>query len=209
MKSLKSIKATLQPVVWIVFILGLSSFLESPPSTKYKVDTNASTIVWTGRKITGSHTGNVRVASGEISTEGKSIKQGKFDIDLSSISVTDIKDASSNQKLVTHLKSEDFFAVDKFPKATFIVDQITAASGGNYNVKGKLTIKGITQDIEFPAVVTFDEKKLVANAKVIVDRTKFNIRYGSKTFFDDLGDKAIENNFELDLKLVAVANGGI
>ena len=179
------------------------AFIIPPPASKFKVDTKASTLTWLGKKVTGQHTGTIGISSGELIGEGKSIKEGSFEIDVNSLTVTDIADPGSNAKLVGHLKADDFFGVSKFPKATFVISSISPKSGNDYTVKGKLTIKGKTNDIEFPAVITNDGKKVTANGKIVVDRTKFDIRYGSKTFFANIGDKAISDEFELTLKLVA------
>jgi polyisoprenoid-binding protein YceI len=179
------------------------AFIIPPPASKFKVDTKASTLTWLGKKVTGQHTGTLGISSGELIGEGKSIKEGSFEIDVNSLTVTDIADPGSNAKLVGHLKADDFFGVSKFPKATFVISSISPKSGNDYTVKGKLTIKGKTNDIEFPAVITNDGKKVTANGKIVVDRTKFDIRYGSKTFFENIGDKAISDEFELTLKLVA------
>ncbi|HEY9047297.1 MAG TPA: YceI family protein [Ohtaekwangia sp.] len=198
MKNAHLFRAT----IFALMVVTLLSFTKPAP-VKFKVDPKASTLVWTGKKVTGQHTGTVPLSAGELTTEGKIIKQGTFEIDLASLTVTDLKDAGANGKLVGHLKNEDFFNVAKFPKATFTIASVTPKAGDEYIVKGKLTIKGITNDIEFPATIKNDGKKLTAKAKIVVDRTKYDIRYGSSSFFDNLGDKAISNDFELDLDLVA------
>ncbi len=201
-----------KPVLNIATVLLLVTSLfavANPPATKFKVDTKASTLVWTGKKFTGQHTGNVQLSSGELTTEGKTVKQGNFEIDLTTITNTDVTDPNYNAKLVGHLKNDDFFGVDKFPKASFVVSSITPKSGDDYLVKGKLTIKGITNDVEFPAVIKNDGKKLNANAKIIVDRSKYNIKYNSSSFFENLGDKVIDDDFELDLNLVAHIQSGV
>lgn len=184
-------------------VFAFLAFIIPPPASKFKVDTKASTLTWLGKKVTGQHTGTIGISSGELIGEGKSIKEGSFEIDVNSLTVTDIADPGSNAKLVGHLKADDFFGVSKFPKATFVISSISPKSGNDYTVKGKLTIKGKTNDIDFPAVITNDGKKVTANGKIVVDRTKFDIRYGSKTFFENIGDKAISDEFELTLKLVA------
>jgi polyisoprenoid-binding protein YceI len=132
------------------------AFIIPPPASKFKVDTKASTLTWLGKKVTGQHTGTIGISSGELIGEGKSIKEGSFEIDVNSLTVTDIADPGSNAKLVGHLKADDFFGVSKFPKATFVISSISPKSGNDYTVKGKLTIKGKTNDIEFPAVITND-----------------------------------------------------
>ena len=190
-------------------VFAFLAFIIPPPASKFKVDTKASTLTWLGKKVTGQHTGTIGISSGELIGEGKSIKEGSFEIDVNSLTVTDIADPGSNAKLVGHLKADDFFGVSKFPKATFVISSISPKSGNDYTVKGKLTIKGKTNDIEFPATITNDGKKVTANAKIVVDRTKFDIRYGSKTFFENIGDKAISDEFELTLKLVANQQAGI
>ena len=164
-------------------VIALSSF-DDPAPVKFQVDTKASTLVWTASKITGSHTGTVPVKAGEIITDGKSIKQGSFELDLASLTVTDVTDPSGNAKLVGHLKNEDFFNTSVHPKASFVITSAVPKAGEEYTVKGKLTIKG-------------------ASAKIKVNRTHFDIRYRSSSFFENLGDKAINDEFELDLKLVA------
>jgi polyisoprenoid-binding protein YceI len=176
-----------------------------PATTRFIVDKNATVLEWTGKKLTGEHKGRVAVSAGELITDGKTVKQGNFEIDLNALTVTDITDPDYNAKLVGHLKNEDFFNVSAYPTASFVLSSVTSKGGDQYQLKGKLTVKGITKDIEFPAVIKNDGKRLTAHAKIKVDRTQFNIRYGSASFFDNLGDKAIDNEFELDLKLVAVA----
>jgi polyisoprenoid-binding protein YceI len=96
--------------------------------------------------------------------------------------------------------------VEKFPQANLIISSVTPKGGDNYDIVGKLTIKGTTSEVKFPAVVKAEKGKLTAQAKISVDRTKYNIKYGSKSFFDNLGDKAIDNEFQLDVNLVATAD---
>jgi len=203
-----NLQSTIKPLAWIALVLGLSSFLDHPAAEKFQVDTKASTLVWKAKKVTGEHTGTVQLSAGDFTAEGKSIKQGNFDINLTSLTVTDVSNPEANAKLVGHLKGEDFFGVEKYPKAGFVLSSATPKSGNDYLVKGKLTIKGITHDIEFPAVIVRDVKKITATAKITIDRTKYDIRYRSANFFENLGDKAIADEFELDLTLVALAQSG-
>jgi polyisoprenoid-binding protein YceI len=195
---------------FVAFIITtLFAFTTPPATTKFKVDTKSSTLVWTGKKFTGQHTGNVQLSSGELVAEGKTVKQGNFEIDLNTITSTDVTDPTYNAKLIGHLKNDDFFGVDKFPKASFVLSSITPKTGDEYLVKGKLTIKGIANDIEFPAIIKNDGKKVNATAKIIVDRSKYNIKYNSASFFENLGDKVIYDDFELDLNLVAHNQSGV
>jgi polyisoprenoid-binding protein YceI len=195
-------------LAWIITTLALSSFLDVPVIERFQVDTKASTLTWVGKKVTGEHTGTVQITSGTLATDGKNISKGEFEIDLTSLTVTDLTDKNSNDKLVTHLKSDDFFGVAKHPKANLTVTSISKKTGDEYVVNGKLTIKGITNDIQFPALIVRNGKKLTATAKIVVDRTKYDIKFKSASFFENLGDKAIYNDFELNLKLVASLQTG-
>ncbi len=190
------------PVLAIAVFLITSAFYKAP--VKFTVDTNATTIDWLAKKVTGQHNGKVKVASGELTLDGVNVKGGEFTIDLTSMTIEDLQ-GGSNEKLLGHLKSDDFFSVAKFPTAKFVLSSVTPKAGKTYTVKGKLTIKGITNDIEFPADITFSGKTMTATSKIKVDRTKYDIKYRSSNFFENLGDKAIYDDFELDLNLVATA----
>ena len=189
-------------------LLSLAVFLSpigaiAGESQKVDLNPSESTINWTGKKLTGSHSGSVALKAGEVLLDGETIKSGKFEIDISKVLVKDIKDPKYNAKLVGHLKSDDFFSVDKFPVAEFIIASTAPlaaplASGENVTIKGNLTIKGLSQDVEFPAKVSVKEGMAQANGKVTLDRTKWGIRYGSGKFFQGLGDKLILDEFEVD-----------
>ncbi len=168
----------------------------------YKVDASKSVVKWHAKKVTGEHFGTVTLASGALNLDGSKISGGTFEIDLTTIKCDDITDAGYNAKLVGHLKSDDFFSVEKNPKAKFVIKKVDG-NGANINVTGDMTIKGITQSITFPATVKADGKGLTANAKITLDRSKWDIRYGSKTFFPNIGDKMINDDFAIDLTLTA------
>lgn len=174
-------------------------------ATVFQVDAKESKLSWTGKKVTGQHQGTINIADGKLEVESNVLKGGSFSLDTRSIAVTDLKDEGSNAKLLGHLKSDDFFSVEKFPAATFTTTSVTSKGGGNYEVTGNLTIKGITNPVTFPATVTVASNKLTAKAAIKVDRTKYNIKYGSKSFFEGIGDKAIYDDFDLDVVLVANA----
>ena len=182
----------------IVFSLGFASAADT-----VKVDLSKSTIDWLGKKVTGQHNGTINLKSGELTMDGSELTGGSFEIDMGSIVVEDIKDETYNAKLVGHLKSDDFFSAAKFPAAGFIITEAKAVNkdGNNYHIKGSLTIKGITNKIEFPAKVENSEAGLTASAQIVVDRSKFDVRYGSGSFFENLGDKMIYDDFTLDVKL--------
>ncbi len=187
-------------------VLGLIATIlfgfKAPKNTTYVVDENKSTVTWIGRKVTGEHTGAIKIATGKLITEGKNLKSGNFEMDMATITCTDLT-GEYMDKLVGHLKADDFFGVEKFPTSKFEITSVKPISKNIANITGNLTIKGITNSITFPANVSFKGNTLMAEAKkVMVDRTKFDIRYGSKSFFN-LGDKAIDNDFELNIKLIA------
>jgi polyisoprenoid-binding protein YceI len=171
----------------------------------FKADLKASKLTWAAKKATGDHSGTVAISDGSFTVEDNTLKAGTFDIDTRTIDDTDITDEASNTKLVTHLKSPDFFSVEKHPKATFVLTSATKASGNTYDVKGNLTIKGITNQVSFPATVAVTGKKLTANAKITIDRTKYDIKFRSKNFFENLGDKVIYDDFDINVALVANA----
>ncbi|MBK6700661.1 MAG: YceI family protein [Saprospiraceae bacterium] len=168
------------------------------PPVKMAVDAAKSTVKWTGTKISGTHTGMIKIKSGELVMDQNNLTGGMIEIDMTTITNTDMQGEYSD-KLVGHLKADDFFGVDKFPTASLKITSVTPKSNGNFTVKGDLTIKGISNPIEFDAMVDATKKK--ATSKIAIDRTKYNIKYGSSSFFDNLGDKAISNNFDLDIEL--------
>ncbi|MFT2008497.1 YceI family protein [Pontibacter sp. 13R65] len=177
-------------------------------AVSYKVEAGKSEVKWHAKKVTGEHMGNIKLKEGQILVDGNKPTGGNFVIDMNSITCTDIADAEYNGKLIGHLKNDDFFSVDKFPTSTFKITSLTpvknaAAGKPNYTVKGNLTIKGITNPIEFPAVITVKNGAASAKADVVVNRAKYDIRYGSTSFFDSLGDKAIDDNFTLSLNIAA------
>lgn len=165
---------------------------------KVEVNTQKSTITWLGKKIGGQHEGNIQVKSGSFELKNDQIEAGTFVIDMTSITCTDLEDAGYNQKLVDHLKSDDFFGVEKFPTADLSVTKSSKFINGKATVTGDVTIKGKTESISFDVVKTGNEY----TAQIELDRSKFNVRYGSNSFFDNLGDKAIDDIFILAIKLV-------
>ncbi|WDF54944.1 YceI family protein [Mucilaginibacter sp. KACC 22063] len=196
MKALKSILAA-------VAVISAFAFTSAKTET-YKVNTDKSNIEWTGKKIGGQHNGSIKLAGGTVVTNGKAPVSGNFTIDMKSISNKDITDADYNKKLVGHLTSDDFFGVAQYPTAQFVATKITPAGNGVANVTGNLTIKGITNPISFPVNYTISGNTLTAVAKgVAVNRAKYNVKYGSKSFFESIGDKAIDDDFLLDISLVA------
>ena len=173
--------------------------------TAYAIDTKATTATWLGKKVTGEHTGGISISKGNISSDGKNITGGTIEFDMNSITNTDVTDKAYHDKLIGHLKSDDFFSTEKNPTVKFEISKVTLKSGNDYDVVGKLTIKGITNEISFPALIKMDAKTIVTIAKITVNRTKFDIKYGSASFFESIGDKAISDDFELNVNVVATA----
>ena len=167
----------------------------------YSIDSSASKLEWVGSKITGSsHSGVVNITEGGLQLTNGEITGGKFTIDMTSIAVTDLE-GGMKKKLEGHLKNEDFFSVEKFKTAN-----LTIVSASGNTVKANLTIKGITNEISFPAEVAVNaDGTLKATASIKVDRSKFDVRYGSDSFFDNLGDKAIDNIIKFDVELIGKA----
>jgi polyisoprenoid-binding protein YceI len=188
--------------IGLLMSITLVSFKAEKAST-YKVDIQKSTLVWTGKKVTGEHKGTIPLSSGTFSVEDKKIKSGTFEINVAALTVTDITDKDGNAKLVGHLKNDDFFSTTKFPTAKFVITSVESKGTDNYTINGNLTIKGITNPISFPAVIKTDAKNLTASGTITVNRTKFDIKYKSASFFESIGDKAISDDFTLDVNLVA------
>ena len=122
---------------------------------------------------------------------------------MKTIADVDLTDAGYNAKLIGHLKSDDFFAVDKFPESILVVKKVTLVSGNDYKFLGDLTIKGVTNPIEFTAKVTQNGDKLSAEGTITVNRAKFGVKYGSSSFFENLGDKVIYDDFTLTFNITA------
>jgi polyisoprenoid-binding protein YceI len=181
--------------------IALTSF--KPAAETFVIDSKKSSIEWVAGKVGGSHKGTIQLASGSLIFDGQKLKAGEFTADMTSIMITDLK-GNSNKSLLNHLKGEDFFSVAKNPNSTFKITNVAAVGADRVNISGNLTIKGITNPITFPASIKVQKNNLVAVAKgVKIDRTKYDIKYRSKSFFGDIGDKAIDDEFELNLNLVA------
>lgn len=160
------------------------------------IDTENSTVKWKGYKVTGSHYGTVDVKSGKLEMRDGKLVGGRVIIAMKTIKDLDLE-GEYNTKLVNHLKSDDFFGVEKFPEAAFTINRAVEAADGEYTVTGDLTIKKNTHPIKFTAYL----KDGIATAKIKVDRAKYDVRYGSGSFFDNLGDKTIYDEFDLEVKL--------
>ena len=179
-------------------IVGTFLFISSLFAATVKLDPAKSSVKWIGTKVTGKHEGTVGVKSGQLTLEKGVLKSGMITIDMKSIKVTDIKGEYA-QKLAGHLNSNDFFAVDVKGNdvATFKTSSVNAKGKGKYEVKGTLMIK----KKKAPASLMLSEKGGVYSGDLKFNRTKYDIRYGSGSFFSDLGDKMIHDEVTLSVKL--------
>lgn len=168
------------------------------------VDLAASELTWKGFKPTGSHNGTVALQDADLLVENGEIKGGEFVVDMSSIKVLDIPaDNDGNGKLKGHLTSADFFDVAKYPTAKFVITNVAAKEGNTVHVTGNLTVKDVTKSITIPAMLTSENGvTTLKSEKFMVDRADFNVKYGSKSFFDDLKDKFINDDMEMSFTVV-------
>ena len=170
-------------------------------SGSYTMNIGNSSFSWLGKKVTGEHSGSISLKDGMFSIENGMLDSGKAVIDLTSIIVEDIEDADMNAKLAGHLNSEDFFNTAEFPTATL---EITGAD--KEKATGTLAIKGITNRVEFPYTISAGTGEVKLSGTIVIDRTMYDIKYGSGKFFDDLGDKTIYDEFELSFSVLGTLN---
>ena len=163
------------------------------------VDVEKSTAKWTGKKVTGEHFGNVSIKSGNLELNDGKIMGGEFVLDMNSITNIDLEGEWAD-KLIGHLKSDDFFGVDKYPLATLKIVESGAFVNGEAEVSGHLTIKGITEPISF----TVKKQDGGFSSTLVVDRTKYGAKFRSGKFFQDLGDKLIYDDFTVEVNLVTL-----
>ena len=187
--------------------------LNDPGKTQVKkasslaVDPAKSILTWNAKKVGGEHSGNVKIAKGVLNVDSDKLVGGNFVMDMTSITDTDITNETFNKKLTDHLKSEDFFSVEKHPTSTFKITKVEPISGAkageaNYTITGDLSIKGISHPVTFPATVKLSGNSAEATAKFDIDRTKWDIKYRA-AIIGTAADKIIEDNFTIDLKVVA------
>ena len=179
------------------------ALLSAKSATNYNVNTGTSNIVWTAYKVTGQHTGNVKIKNGTLTmTDGK-LTAGSFEVDMNSITCTDMQ-GEYGDKLIGHIKSDDFFGVAKYPTAKYVITKaIPTDTKGNYKIVGNLTIKSTTKEVKFNANVAEANSVVTATGKMTIDRSEFDVKYGSGSFFDGLGDKTIYDDFDLQISLSA------
>jgi polyisoprenoid-binding protein YceI len=182
-----------------ILFLALSGLflINAGAQNKLVADTAKTKLVWLGEKVTGQHTGTIDLQSGWLTWQDNKIVSGEFIINMASI-----KESQNNTKLMGHLKSDDFFGVEKFPASKLVITGSTPFDKGTGVVSGTLTIKDVTNPIEFKAATQKNDDGVWFFANIVIDRTKYNVRYGSGSFFDNLGDKTIYDEFKLKVNLL-------
>jgi polyisoprenoid-binding protein YceI len=180
-------------ILALFLVLGVVVFAQTK-----KINLSTSNIEWVGEKVTGSHNGTLKFKSGSLTFSGKKLTGGTFEVDMTSLTVTDLQAGKGKEKLEGHLKADDFFGVDKHKTAQMKFTKVVPTSNPNvYEVTADLTIKGITKPLTF----TFTAGEEMARTSTKIDRTIYGIKYNSGNFFENLGDKVIYDEFELNVAI--------
>lgn len=179
----------------LILAIAFGSMAFTTP-VKKEINSAKSSIEWKGEKVLGAHTGTIDLKEGYLEMDASGITGGKFVVDMTSIIVTDLEGGSKG-KLEGHLKSDDFFGVKSYPTATLEITSATKTVSG-YDVSANITIKGVTEPVTF---VLNNNEDGSMSTDLVLDRTKFGVRYGSGSFFDNLGDNTISDEFKLKVKL--------
>jgi polyisoprenoid-binding protein YceI len=180
----------------LVFALIFSAFTLQSFTSSDNVKVKNSSIEWKGEKVVGSHEGTIALKSSELIFKNNTLKGGSFVIDMTTIACADLT-GEYKGKLEGHLKSDDFFSVSNFPTSKLVITKASKSSKESYKVSAKLTVKGITKNIDFVAQIKGNK----LSATILVDRTQFNVKYGSGSFFQNLGDNMIYDEFEIKVNL--------
>lgn len=191
-------KKTLLILVASIFTVSLVN-----AQTRHEADPSATTIGWEGAKVVGnSHVGTLDLKSGWLTVKGKAITGGEFVVDMNSIKDTDLKDEKMRERLVGHLKSDDFFGVEKYPTSKLVITGSSKFVGGKAVVKGTLTVKEATHPVEFTVTESKNGALTTYTAAFSFDRSLYDVRFGSGKFFSNLGDNTIKDEIKLNVKLV-------
>jgi polyisoprenoid-binding protein YceI len=193
-------------ILAIAALVGLAFTNPIAEVKTYTVDASNSTVKWIAKKVTGKHDGIVTMKEGNLEYTDGMLSGGSFVVDMTSIAVKDLQGNMAG-KLEGHLKSVDFFDVENHPTATFTITKVVPRGvKGEYKVEGDLTVKGITESIKVPVIKLQEGEDGIATTEsitLVLDRTDYNVRYGSGTFFGNLGDKTIFDDFELVIDVTA------
>lgn len=172
-------------------------------SVKYNADAETAKIEWKGSKLAGTHHGTIKISEGFFAMNDGKLSGGTFIVDMNSIENLDLEDKEYNDKLVNHLKSDDFFSVANHPNAVFTITEITEKEGKTI-VNGNLTLRDVKKNISFPTNVKVNGDKLTLTSEPFtIDRTDWGIEFKSGKFTDLAKDKLIDDNIELQVELTA------
>lgn len=163
------------------------------------IDTKESIVAWKGSSVHGAHTGYVYISKGELMIENGEFMGGTVEVDMSTIEGDDHR---SDNNLIKHLKDSDFFDVKIFPFSTIAITKVTSINEDK-EITGNLTIKGITNPVTFPVKMEMKDGIVKASGKLVIDRTKWDVRYNSGKFYDNLADRAISDSIEFQIKIIA------
>ncbi|MET0392001.1 MAG: YceI family protein [Chitinophagaceae bacterium] len=164
------------------------------------LDTGESVVTWKGANSFGAHAGYVYISKGELMVENGQLAGGAVEVDMNTI---EDERHGRNNGLINHLKDPDFFDVKTFPVASIIITRVASISDEDKEVTGNLTIKGVTHPVSFPAKMEVRDGVVKANARLVIDRTKWDVRYKSGNLFDNLKEQAISDSIEFNIKVVA------
>src|SRR5512133_77333 len=190
----------MKKVSLLIMLLTLGLFTAGAQKT-FKADPAATVINWHGKKIGREHTGVVALKEGWLKSDGKLITAGEFTIDMTTIKDVDLKDDGMRAKLEGHLKSDDFFGVATYPLSKIIITSSSLNADGTLTVRGNITIKAATHPVEFIAKSKKSGDITIWSAVFTINRALYDVRYGSGTFFSNLGDNAINDDFTVEVKL--------
>ncbi|MBB6498349.1 YceI family protein [Pedobacter cryoconitis] len=169
----------------------------------FEIENTKSNIDWTGRKVTGSHHGTISIQKGILNLNNGKLSGGKFVIDTTSIQILDVTDPATNAQFAGHLASEDFFNSKEFPEAVLVITAVAPDSDNTTHIDADLTIKDISHPVKFNAQIDYADDTVTATGKIVIDRTKYGMKFRSGNFFKDLGDTMIYNEFDLNVKITA------
>lgn len=196
LKKVNKMKKTIKNLVVALIVVFISFSFATIEDEKKEIKIENSKVIWKGYKVTGSHQGTIDIKSGSLTFNNNQLVGGEFIMNMSTLTNTDLK-GEYKGKLEGHLKSDDFFGVKKHPTAKIVFTKVKSSGKNSYRVAGEMTIKGKTNTVKFDLSV-YGSK---ANVALKIDRSKYDVRYGSTSFFDDLKDKAIYDEFDLTADL--------
>ena len=185
-------------ILVLAVFTGLTSMASTPVDYEVKqVKTSESSVTWKGYKVTGSHHGTIAIEAGSLMFDGDKLTGGEFVVNMPTLVSNDLE-GESKGKLERHLKSDDFFGVEAHPTSKLVFSKVESTGKNSYEVTGNLTVKGKTNPVTFDISIYGNK----ATATMKIDRSQYNVRYGSGSFFENLGDKTIYDEFDLVVDLV-------